>query len=139
LNRFGGGKITQGLRDLSKISDSIRTGETDAAIIPNSEGYVLDAVGINPNAAQQASDWVPVWYNLADQAIVAVQAFHELSGLELGWSIVSVTVFLRLALFPLMVKTQQTTSRMAHLQPELQLMKQEILNFRNRSTMIKEK
>jgi YidC/Oxa1 family membrane protein insertase len=63
--------------------------------------------------------WEPVWYNLADQAVVAVQSFHDFSGLEYGWSIVGVTILMRLGLFPVMIRAQQTTSRMAHLQPEL--------------------
>lgn len=70
------------------------------------------------------SAWEPTWYNLADQAIVSVNAFHDLTGLEYGWSIFGVTVILRLALFPLMVQSQMTTSRMAHVQPELNMMKQ---------------
>ena len=75
------------------------------------------------SAASTAVSWDPTWYNLSDQAIVAVKTFHDLTGVEYGWSIVGVTVLLRLALFPLMVSSQQTTSRMAHLQPELTLMK----------------
>jgi YidC/Oxa1 family membrane protein insertase len=67
--------------------------------------------------------WEPTWYNLSDQAIVAVRAFHDLAGVEYGWAIVGVTVLLRLALFPLMVTSQRTTSRMAHVQPELTLIK----------------
>ena len=59
LNRFGGAKITAGLRALSKTSDSIRTGNTNSSIIPNDSGYVLDAVGINPNAAKQAGQFNP--------------------------------------------------------------------------------
>lgn len=65
LNRFGASKVTKGLRDLAKISDSIRTGETDSAIIPNSEGYVLDKVGINPNAAKKAGQFNPGVLNRA--------------------------------------------------------------------------
>lgn len=75
-------------------------------------------------AAETATAWEPTWYNLSDQAIVAVKTFHELTGVEYGWAIVGVTIVLRLALFPLMVGSQQTTSRMAHVQPELTLMKQ---------------
>jgi YidC/Oxa1 family membrane protein insertase len=77
------------------------------------------------NAAATAAQmlWEPTWYNVSDQAIVAVKAFHDLTGVEYGWAIVGVTVMLRLALFPLMVKSQQTTSRMAHVQPELTLIK----------------
>jgi YidC/Oxa1 family membrane protein insertase len=72
---------------------------------------------------QLVTDWTPTWYNCADQAIVAITKVHELSGLDYGWSIVATTVVLRLALFPLMVQAQQAASRMAHVQPELQLLK----------------
>lgn len=75
-------------------------------------------------AAENAVAWEPTWYNLADQAILAVKGFHDLSGIEYGWSIVGVTLIMRLALFPLMVSSQRTASRMAHLQPELTQMKQ---------------
>eukprot|EP00977_Amphora_coffeiformis_P012728 scaffold3224_cov158-Amphora_coffeaeformis.AAC.17 len=70
-----------------------------------------------------AETWSPTWYNFADQAVVAVQSFHDLSGLEYGWSIVGVTLIMRLGLFPLMVMAQRTSSRMAHVQPELNQMK----------------
>lgn len=75
------------------------------------------------SAEHAVTEWTPTWYNCADQAIVAVTKVHELSGLEYGWSIVATTVVLRLALFPLMVQAQQAASRMAHVQPELQVLK----------------
>lgn len=78
LNRFGDGKITSGLRSLSKISDSIRTGDTNSAIIPNSSGYVLDAVGINQTAAQTAGQFNPGVLNRgtaqAESILVSVKA-----------------------------------------------------------------
>lgn len=74
------------------------------------------------NAAAIA--WDPHWYNLADQAVNAVVAFHDVTGAQWALSIVGVTVILRSCLFPLMVSSQKNTSRMAHLQPELTLMKQ---------------
>jgi YidC/Oxa1 family membrane protein insertase len=76
-----------------------------------------EALNTTGEALQAA--WEPSWYNLADQAVVAVQSFHDYSGLEYGWSIVGVTILMRLGLFPVMIRAQQTTSRMAHLQPEL--------------------
>lgn len=76
-----------------------------------------EAVSATGDALQAA--WEPSWYNLADQAVVAVQSFHDLSGFEYGWSIVGVTILMRIGLFPVMIRAQQTTSRMAHLQPEL--------------------
>jgi YidC/Oxa1 family membrane protein insertase len=77
------------------------------------------------DALQTAVDvWSPVWYNVADQAIVAVRLFHEFSGFEYGWSIVGVTAVLRFTLFPVMIMAQRTSSRMAHIQPELNQMKE---------------
>lgn len=73
-----------------------------------------------PDALQAAVDsWSPTWYNFADQAVVAVREFHNFTGLEYGWSIVGVTLIMRLGLFPLMISAQRTSSRMAHVQPEL--------------------
>jgi YidC/Oxa1 family membrane protein insertase len=74
-------------------------------------------------AEQAVTDWTPTWYNLADQAIVAVTNMHEITGLEVGWSIVATTICLRLFMFPIMVETQRNSSRMAHVQPELSLLK----------------
>ena len=70
-----------------------------------------------------AETWSPTWYNVADQAIVVVKTFHEVSGLEYGWSIVGVTLIMRLGLFPLMITAQRASSRMAHVQPELNQMR----------------
>jgi YidC/Oxa1 family membrane protein insertase len=68
--------------------------------------------------------WDPHWYNLADQAVQAVLTFHNVTGAEWAVSIVGVTIILRAFMFPLMVSSQRNTTRMAHLQPELTLMKQ---------------
>jgi YidC/Oxa1 family membrane protein insertase len=66
------------------------------------------------------------WYNLADQSIVAIGQIHQITGLDYGWSIVALTVGLRLALFPVMGLAQRTTSRMAHVQPELQALQAKV-------------
>lgn len=66
LNRIpGAGKITSGLRSLAKISNMISLGETDSAIIPNSSGYVFDAVGINLVDATRAGGFNPGVLNRA--------------------------------------------------------------------------
>jgi hypothetical protein len=68
LNRVGGGQVAQGLRDLAGLSDSIRTGDTESALIPNSAGYVFDAVGINPGSARKAGEFNPEVLNRATGA-----------------------------------------------------------------------
>jgi len=65
LNQVGAGNISSGLRTLARISDSVRTGDTDSAIIPNSAGYVFTNVGINQNAATRAGEFNPGVLNRA--------------------------------------------------------------------------
>ncbi len=55
----GLGSVGTGLRTLAKLSDSVRTGDTKSAIIPNSYGYVFTTVGINPNAVATAGNFNP--------------------------------------------------------------------------------
>ena len=67
--------------------------------------------------------WDPTWYNVADNAILAINAVQQTTGLPYGMSIVATTVMLRMGLFPLMVYTQRAASRMQYVQPELQILK----------------
>lgn len=83
----------------------------------------LDAWYAGADTAGAAAEWAPTWYNVADQAIVAVTHVHAASGLAYGWAIVATTIGLRVVLFPLMVHAQRAASRMAHVQPELQILK----------------
>jgi YidC/Oxa1 family membrane protein insertase len=92
--------------------------ESSSTLASNASGDAWYAVA---EAAQAA--WSPVWYNCADQAIVAVMTTHDYTGWPIGWSIVATTMALRIVLFPLLVQAQQTSSRMAHVQPELQVLK----------------
>jgi YidC/Oxa1 family membrane protein insertase len=124
-------------RQFSSSSSSPSTGSEqnfsdDAAATPSVDETLDKLFQDSQEQIAQAGDaltaassgWEPVWYNIADQCIVAIHTFHDYTGLEYGWAIVGVTVCMRLALFPVMVSTQQTTSRMAHVQPELQAIKQ---------------
>jgi len=66
LNKVGDGAVAGGLRTLASISNSIRGGETDSAIIgngksgdPNGSNVVLSEVGINPQQAEKAGQFNP--------------------------------------------------------------------------------
>eukprot|EP00980_Cylindrotheca_fusiformis_P026543 scaffold16396_cov140-Cylindrotheca_fusiformis.AAC.4 len=74
----------------------------------------------------EATDVVfePSWWNLADQAVSGVQWVHELTGLHYAGSIFATTCALRLVILPLAVRGQRAASRMAHVQPELAMIKQ---------------
>lgn len=68
--------------------------------------------------------WDPKWWNFADQAINVVNFVDELTGFGYAGSILVTTVTLRACIFPLAVRGQRASSRMAHLQPELAAIKQ---------------
>lgn len=73
-------------------------------------------------AAQAA--WEPKWWNLADQAVNGVHFVHEMTGLHYAGSIFAATCIVRMVILPLAIRGQRAASRMAHVQPELQVIKQ---------------
>jgi YidC/Oxa1 family membrane protein insertase len=75
------------------------------------------------NLSDAATVWDPTWYNVADNAIIAINTVQQVTGLPYGLSIIVTTAILRITLFPLMVHAQRAASRMAHVQPELQALK----------------
>lgn len=90
--------------------------ETQKAATTASDEWFVDQ-------AMTQEVWDPKWWNLADQAINTVNLCHDLTGIGLAGSIVATTCLLRVLIFPLAVKGQRAASRMAHLQPELALIK----------------
>ena len=74
---------------------------------------------------EKAADpgWEPAWYNLADHAVNLVQTMHNVSGLHYAGSIVALTCAIRFAILPVAIRAQRAASRMAHLQPELAVIK----------------
>ena len=77
---------------------------------------------VDETLTQEAFD--PKWWNLADQAVNAVTLVDELTGFGYAASILAVTCTIRAFIFPLAVRGQRASSRMAHLQPELAAIKQ---------------
>lgn len=73
-------------------------------------------------AAQAA--WEPKWWNFADQAVNGVHFIHDMTGLHYAGSIFATTCLIRLVILPLAIRGQRAASRMAHIQPELQVIKQ---------------
>lgn len=76
------------------------------------------------DAVQTAATWSPQWWNIADQAVNGVQFIHDMTGLHWAGSIFATTCMIRLAILPLAIRGQRAASRMAHVQPELQVIKQ---------------
>lgn len=76
---------------------------------------------VDESLTQEAFD--PKWWNLADQAINTVNFVDDMTGFGYAGSILAVTCALRAFIFPLAVRGQRASSRMAHLQPELAAIK----------------
>ena len=76
---------------------------------------------VDESLTQEVFD--PKWWNLADHAVSAVQFLDEATGLGTAGSILAVTCTIRALIFPLAVRGQRASSRMAHLQPELAAIK----------------
>eukprot|EP00545_Synedropsis_sp_CCMP1620_P007267 CAMPEP_0119004722 /NCGR_PEP_ID=MMETSP1176-20130426/1315_1 /TAXON_ID=265551 /ORGANISM="Synedropsis recta cf, Strain CCMP1620" /LENGTH=410 /DNA_ID=CAMNT_0006956463 /DNA_START=126 /DNA_END=1358 /DNA_ORIENTATION=+ len=70
--------------------------------------------------------WDPTWYNVADQAVHGIQFFRETVGVGYAEAIVGTTILVRVALFPLFVKLQRNSARMAHMQPEMKALKTQL-------------
>ena len=76
---------------------------------------------VDESLTQEAFD--PKWWNLADQAINTVNFVDEMTGIGYAASILAATCAVRAFIFPLAVRGQRASSRMAHLQPELAAIK----------------
>jgi YidC/Oxa1 family membrane protein insertase len=76
------------------------------------------------NLSDATALWDPTWYNVADNAVIAINTVQQVTGLPYGFSIIVTTAILRIVLFPLMVHAQRAASRMTHVQPELQALKE---------------
>jgi len=67
--------------------------------------------------------WDPKWWNIADHAVNAVNFVNDTTGFGVAASILAVTCAVRAVILPLAIRGQRASSRMAHLQPELAMMK----------------
>ena len=115
------------------FATNVSTTQTEAiSALPTSLDDTLDKIFQEQEIANAAADivaqetWNPVWYNIADQAVHGINAVRDLSGLGYGESIIAATLVVRIALFPLFVKLQRNSARMAHMQPEMQALKKKM-------------
>ena len=95
--------------------------ESMSKILPDTDAAVTtDSV---TSAAEQIAAFEPTWWP-SDQALVFLNWVNENAGLPTyAYAIGATTLGFRALLFPLFVKGQRNSSRMAHMQPEFQAMK----------------
>jgi membrane protein insertase Oxa1/YidC/SpoIIIJ len=72
-----------------------------------------------------AAVWEPTWWP-SDQIILLLNFIQETTGTPLAVTIIGTTISMRFLLFPLFVKSQRNQSRMAHMSPELNLLKAKV-------------
>lgn len=89
-----------------------------------------DAAAADPSSAtaiaEQIAAFEPTWWP-SDQALVLLNWVNETAGLPCyAYTIGATTLAFRILLFPLFVKGQKNSSRMAHMQPELKILKDNI-------------
>jgi YidC/Oxa1 family membrane protein insertase len=77
---------------------------------------------IDPTTGAQS--FTATWYYPQDHTIHLLQYIHDISGLNYAWTIALLTVVVRALIFPLFVQAQRNTSRMAHMKPEMDQLKQ---------------
>lgn len=87
------------------------------------EPWVDGASAAAADAASNGMDFVPTWWNPADQCLQLIMKTSEITGWELSVSIIAVTAIARTVIFPVVIMGQRSSSRMAHVQPELQQLK----------------
>ena len=76
--------------------------------------------------AQEIAAFEPTWWP-SDQALLLINWVNENAGLPCyAYAIGATTLAFRVVLFPLFVKGQANSSRMAHMQPELKLLKDDL-------------
>lgn len=94
--------------------------ETDAVTTTTADPASSSAI------AEQVAAFEPTWWP-SDQVLLLVNWVNETADFPCyAISIGATTVAFRALLFPLFVKAQSNSSRMAHMQPELKVMKDEL-------------
>lgn len=79
-------------------------------------------------AAEAMNIWEPTWWP-QDQILQLIINLHDASGLNYAYTVALLTLAFRTAMFPLFVKTQQNSSRMAHMKPEMDIIQQKMKNL----------
>ena len=87
----------------------------------NNHGSVEDGTTQLANATVELSN-----YNPADLMLQLLSSVHDFAGPEVPYALVifGVTVAIRTAFLPLAISQQRNASRMAHMKPEMELMKE---------------
>lgn len=91
----------------------------DAADLPTKMPSIEDLSSIDSNV------WTPSWWP-SDQIVQLIYNVQEATGWNYAITIGAITLAFRTAMVPMFVKAQQNSSRMAHVKPEMDVLKAKI-------------
>ena len=123
-NNFDNSNPDNNTKAFDAVMDTLFTGDKDGYVsTPDAAGATAQVMGATADVEGTAAVFEPVWYNLADQAICLINSAQQLTGMQLGETIILMTAGLRVVVFPLFVIAQRNSSRMAHMKPEMDAIK----------------
>lgn len=116
-----------GSDDASAANSSTSAADSSPAADVVSFGADSEAgSGAVETVLREALPWEPDWYWLPDICINWLNYLAETSGMPYAACIAATTLGIRIVVFPLFVSAQRNQSRMAHMKPELDLVKAQI-------------
>lgn len=108
---------------INTTSGSVRQASTDSSKpIVEAVSAAVDAVSSNVAETAVEATIGTVGYYPADLVMRFVEYVHLSTGMPYWESIVAITVGVRCIMFPIYIKVQQTTARMAAMKPEMDLL-----------------
>lgn len=109
--------------EFDKMMDRVFTSEKDNSLddLTGTGEAASGAVDSAPEIIPFDPSWWP-----SDQAIKAIIALGDKCDLDMGLSIIATTCIVRVFLLPVFIWSQRKTSRIAHLQPEMMILRKKI-------------
>lgn len=114
-------------RCFSQSSHSLDIDPTAEEQMKNFEQFALDNANENITEVAKASDhltWSTTWYYPQDHFVDLINFIHDISGMNYAYSIVATTIAVRIVLVPMFVSAQRNSSRVAHMMPEMTVLKE---------------
>lgn len=119
---------TQTASSSSNDHDTFYTKSSDASAVITEEGSSFSTSNLLENASATSSDLVfsPTWYNPVDNVVTLLNHIDSLHSYPFAITIIGSTLAIRAGLLPLFINAQKNSSRMAHMQPEMQVLKEKL-------------
>lgn len=106
----------------SEASDS-SVEETIANLSGSESAITATSAG---DASAAVAEFTPTWYNPVDQVVTLLNYIDSLHDLPYAYTIIGSTFALRTVLLPIFINGQRNSSRLAHMTPELNVLKSRI-------------